>query len=107
MSKLQAPPLTLLEKYRGDEFQPLYTASVTVRGGEADHGRASGIARSDDGALQVDLRLPAELGGPWAAAATPEQLKLRLAMPPVSTARSACLPPARASRYPRPRSRRP
>lgn len=73
MSKPQAPPLTLLEKYRGDEFQPLYTASVTVRGGEADHGRASGIARSDDGALQVDLRLPAELGGPGGGS-NPEQL---------------------------------
>ncbi|MCY1523902.1 peroxiredoxin, Ohr subfamily [compost metagenome] len=73
MSKLQPPPLTLLEKYRGEEFQPLYTATVTVEGGEAAHGRASGIARSDDGALQVDLRLPAELGGPGGGS-NPEQL---------------------------------
>ncbi|CAM4019384.1 Ohr family peroxiredoxin [Bordetella tumulicola] len=73
MSKLQPPSLSLLDKYRGEDFQALYTTSVTVKGGEAEHGRASGIARSDDGALTVDLRLPAELGGPGGGS-NPEQL---------------------------------
>jgi Ohr subfamily peroxiredoxin len=73
MSKLQAPPLALLDKYRGEDFQALYTATVTVQGGEAAHGRASGIARSDDGQLQVDLRLPEALGGPGGGS-NPEQL---------------------------------
>ncbi|WP_407850323.1 Ohr family peroxiredoxin [Bordetella petrii] len=73
MSKPQAPSLSLLEKYRGEDFRALYTTRVTVRGGEAAHGRASGIARSDDGALQVDLRLPAELGG-QGGGTNPEQL---------------------------------
>ncbi|KOF55047.1 peroxiredoxin [Achromobacter sp. DMS1] len=44
-----------------------------MRGGEAAHGRASGRARSDDGALQRDLRLPRELGGPGGGT-NPEQL---------------------------------
>ena len=70
---LQPPPLALLHKYRGDDFQALYTARVTVRGGQAAHGRASGVARSDDGALQLDLRLPPELGGPGGGT-NPEQL---------------------------------
>jgi len=73
MTQLQAPALTLLDKYRGDEFQTLYTASVTVQGGQASHGRASGIARSDDGQLDVELRLPPELGGPGGGT-NPEQL---------------------------------
>jgi len=73
MSKLSPPSLSLLDKYRGDEFEPLYTACVTVKGGETAHGRASGVARSDDGALQVDLRLPAELGGEGGGS-NPEQL---------------------------------
>ncbi|MBV7485358.1 Ohr family peroxiredoxin [Bordetella sp. BOR01] len=73
MTKLQPPSLALLDKYRGGDFQPLYTTSVTVRGGEAAHGRASGIAQSDDNQLQVALRLPAELGGPGGGT-NPEQL---------------------------------
>lgn len=73
MSKLQPPPLTLLDKYRGDDFQAVYTANVTVNGGEVEHGRASGVARSDDGALQVELRLPTELEGPGGGT-NPEQL---------------------------------
>ncbi|WP_175779556.1 Ohr family peroxiredoxin [Burkholderia anthina] len=71
--KLQAPPLSLLDRYRGRDFQPLYTTSVTVSGGETGHGRASGVARSDDGNLAVDLRLPAEFGGPGNGT-NPEQL---------------------------------
>ncbi|NMK48839.1 Ohr family peroxiredoxin [Achromobacter sp. Bel] len=73
MRKLRPPPLTLLDKYRGPDFLPLYTTSVTVRGGEAAHGRASGIAISDDGELLVELRLPVELGGPGGGT-NPEQL---------------------------------
>lgn len=73
MSKLQRPPQSILEKYRGNEFQPLYTTSVTVLGGEAEHGRASGVAVSHDGELVVDLRLPVEMGGPGGGT-NPEQL---------------------------------
>ena len=71
--KLQAPPLSLLDKYRGPRFDPLYTTTVTVTGGETGHGRASGVARSDDGNLVIDLRLPAALGGPGNGT-NPEQL---------------------------------
>jgi len=71
--RLQPPPLTLLDKYRGREFAPLYTTTVTASGGESGHGRASGIARSDDGRLVLDLRLPTELGGPGNGT-NPEQL---------------------------------
>ncbi|WP_080439880.1 Ohr family peroxiredoxin [Burkholderia ubonensis] len=72
-NKLQAPPLSLLNKYRGRDFAPLYTTTVSVSGGETGHGRASGVARSDDGNLCVDLRLPAEFGGPGNGT-NPEQL---------------------------------
>lgn len=71
--RLQPPPLTLLDRYRGQGFTALYTTTVTVSGGVAGHGRASGIARSDDGNLMLDLRLPAALGGPGSGT-NPEQL---------------------------------
>ncbi len=71
--RLQPPPLTLLDRYRGQGFTALYTTTVTVSGGEAGHGRASGIARSDDGNLILDLRLPSALGGPGGGT-NPEQL---------------------------------
>lgn len=70
---LKPPPLTLLDRYRGRDFAALYTTTVTVSGGEAGHGRASGIARSDDGNLHLELRLPAALGGPGGGT-NPEQL---------------------------------
>jgi osmotically inducible protein OsmC len=73
MAPLQAPPTSLLDKYSGEEAQPLYTARVRVTGGEAAHGRASGNARSDDGVLDVELRLPVELGG-GGGGTNPEQL---------------------------------
>jgi osmotically inducible protein OsmC len=73
MSKLSAPPTSLLDVYTGSEILPLYSTSVTVTGGEAGHGRASGRAQSDDGALDLPLRLPAALGGPGGAT-NPEQL---------------------------------
>jgi lipoyl-dependent peroxiredoxin len=70
---LRPPSLTLLDKYRGKDGQTLYSTTVTVTGGESGHGRASGIARSDDGQLAVDLRLPEALGGPGGGT-NPEQL---------------------------------
>jgi len=70
---LKPPPTKMLDKYQGDEFAPLYTATVRVTGGAAGHGRASGHARSDDGLLAVDLRLPGALGGPGGGT-NPEQL---------------------------------
>jgi Ohr subfamily peroxiredoxin len=73
MTTLRPPPLTLLDKYHGRDPETLYSATVTVTGGEAGHGRASGIARSDDGNLAVNLRLPKALGGPGGGT-NPEQL---------------------------------
>lgn len=70
---LQPPPVTLLDKYKGQDFEPIYSTIVTVSGGEAEHGRASGVARSDDGTLDVKLRLPAALGGNGGGT-NPEQL---------------------------------
>ena len=46
----------------------LYTARAHVTG-----GRAEGHGRSGDGALEVDLRIPAELGGPGGGT-NPEEL---------------------------------
>lgn len=73
MTGLKPPPPSVLDKYHGDAAHPLYTGRVRVSGGEARHGRASGVVRSDDGALAVDLRLPPELGGPGGGT-NPEQL---------------------------------
>src|ERR1700741_4260209 len=73
MTTLRPPPLTLLDKYSGHEPQILYSTTVTVTGGGTGHGRASGIARSDDGQLVVDLRMPKALGGPGGGT-NPEQL---------------------------------
>jgi osmotically inducible protein OsmC len=73
MAKLQPPTTCPLDRYRGDEFLSLYATAVTVTGGEAGHGRASGIARSEDGNLELELRLPPELGGPGGGT-NPEQL---------------------------------
>lgn len=57
----------------GAAFSPLYTTTVTVHGGSAAHGRVSGRARSSDGVLDLDLRMPAELGGDGLGT-NPEQL---------------------------------
>lgn len=67
------PPGSLLEKYAGPAFEPIYATKVTVGGGDARHGRASGTARSDDGELDLDLRLPTAMGGPGGGP-NPEQL---------------------------------
>jgi Ohr subfamily peroxiredoxin len=73
MTLLRPPPLLLLDKYYGRDIQTLYSTTVTVTGGDAGYGRASGIARSDDGNLAVEFRLPEALGGPGGGA-NPEQL---------------------------------
>jgi lipoyl-dependent peroxiredoxin len=46
----------------------IYTAKAHVTG-----GRAEGHGRTEDGALEVDLRLPAEMGGPGGGT-NPEEL---------------------------------
>jgi lipoyl-dependent peroxiredoxin len=73
MAKLTAPPVSLLDKYHGSAFEPVYATKVTVTGGEAGHGRASGEVRSDDGELELDLRLPVAMGGEGGGT-NPEQL---------------------------------
>jgi len=47
---------------------PIYTARAHVSGGRAD-----GHGRTEDGALEVDLRLPTEMGG-QGGGTNPEQL---------------------------------
>ena len=47
---------------------PIYTAQAHVTG-----GRAEGHGRTSDGALEVDLRLPQEMGG-GGGGTNPEQL---------------------------------
>ncbi|TYB64875.1 Ohr family peroxiredoxin [Nonomuraea sp. PA05] len=44
-------------------FKPLYVTRVAVTGGSSAHARATGRARSADGALALELRMPEELGG--------------------------------------------
>jgi Ohr subfamily peroxiredoxin len=51
-----------------DERRPIYTAHAHVTG-----GRAAGHGRTSDGALEVDLRTPSELGGA-VEGTNPEQL---------------------------------
>jgi Ohr subfamily peroxiredoxin len=67
------PRLSPDNKYYGAAFKPLYTAQVTVSGGSSAHGRATGKARSVDGAIDLELRMPEELGGA-ASGPNPEQL---------------------------------
>jgi len=73
MPKLHPPPTSLLDVYRGSGIREIYTASVNIRGGEAEHGRASGVIKSDDGSLDLELRLPPIMGGPGGGT-NPEQL---------------------------------
>lgn len=73
MRRLRRPPTSLLGKFHGNEVQELYTGKVVVTGGEAAHGRASGIVRSEGGELELHLRLPRELGGEGGGT-NPEQL---------------------------------
>ncbi|MFE7837017.1 Ohr family peroxiredoxin [Streptomyces sp. NPDC057474] len=67
------PDLSVEKDFDGESFAPIYTTTVTVSGGTASHGRASGRARSADGVLDIDLRMPAELGGDGTGT-NPEQL---------------------------------
>jgi len=76
MSPLFPPPLTLLDKYFGQDFQTVYSTTVTVTGGEARHGRASGTVRSDDGQLDLDLACRTAWRAGWRT--NPEQCLLRL-----------------------------
>lgn len=48
--------------------QVLYTATATAKGGREGH------IRSSDGILDIDLKVPKELGGPGGAGSNPEQL---------------------------------
>jgi lipoyl-dependent peroxiredoxin len=68
-----APNLSVSHDFEGDTFAPIYTATVKLSGGSASHGRASGTAVSDDGQLNVELRVPTEMGGPGGGT-NPEQL---------------------------------
>ncbi|MDR0182009.1 peroxiredoxin [Lysobacter arvi] len=62
MGALKAPSTAWLDRYTGHE-QAMHTGRVRVTGGEAQHGCASGVVRSADGSLAIDLRLPELLGG--------------------------------------------
>jgi osmotically inducible protein OsmC len=65
------PSIALFSEHGGDG--ELYVASVSVAGGPAGNGRVSGIARSDDGELELELRMPRALGG-QGGGTNPEQL---------------------------------
>jgi len=71
MKRVVLPSIALSSRDRdgGD----LYVASVTATGGAAGHGRVSGLVRSDDGELELELRMPPELGGSGGGT-NPEQL---------------------------------
>jgi osmotically inducible protein OsmC len=49
-------------------MKTLYTAVATVHGGREGH------VKSDDGVLDLDLRVPKSMGGPGGAGSNPEQL---------------------------------
>ncbi|HEX3770526.1 MAG TPA: organic hydroperoxide resistance protein [Polyangiaceae bacterium] len=49
-------------------MKTLYTAVATVHGGREGH------AKSDDGVLDLDLRIPKSMGGPGGHGSNPEQL---------------------------------
>ena len=49
-------------------MKTIYTAVATVHGGREGH------VKSDDGVLDLDLRIPKSMGGPGGAGSNPEQL---------------------------------
>jgi osmotically inducible protein OsmC len=49
-------------------MKTIYTAVATVHGGREGH------VKSDDGVLDLDLRIPKTMGGPGGAGSNPEQL---------------------------------
>jgi Ohr subfamily peroxiredoxin len=55
------------------DVEPLYTTSVRVSSNDAREGHAAGTARSDDGNLQLELRMPDMLDR-LGVGANPEQL---------------------------------
>jgi Ohr subfamily peroxiredoxin len=67
------PILSTDHGYSGTAFKPLYVTHVSVTGGSSAHGRATGWARSADGVLDLELRMPEELGGDTSGP-NPEQL---------------------------------
>src|SRR5512147_296136 len=71
--RIRLPGLSTKQDFGGESFAPIYSTTVTVSGGVAGHGRASGRARSADGALDLNLRMPPELGGDGHGT-NPEQL---------------------------------
>lgn len=71
MKRVVPPPIGFPPGHGGDGG--LYVAAVSVTGGAAGDGRVSGLVRSDDGALELELRMPPELGGNGGDA-NPEQL---------------------------------
>lgn len=73
MSTIKPPHTELLDKYYGDEAQTLFTSRVSVISSAATHAWFSGLVRSDDGSLDLDLRLHSALGGPGGGT-NPEQL---------------------------------
>jgi Ohr subfamily peroxiredoxin len=73
MTRLRPPFSTLLDHDDGCDPHTLYTTTVIVTGGAACDGRESGIARSDDGELLLELRRPLALGGAGGGT-NPEQL---------------------------------
>lgn len=73
MTQLHTPPTKLLEKYYGDEARTLFTGRARVICDPERRGWFSGLVRSDDGALDLNLRLHAALGGPGGGT-NPEQL---------------------------------
>ncbi|MGV9383371.1 Ohr family peroxiredoxin [Nonomuraea sp. NPDC003707] len=60
---MNEPMLSTEHDYSGSTFKPLYVTRVAVSGGSSAHGRATGRARSADGTLDLQLRMPEELGG--------------------------------------------
>ncbi|MGW0633409.1 Ohr family peroxiredoxin [Streptomyces sp. NPDC002758] len=71
--QFRLPNLSTDMDFDGASFSTIYSTTVTVSGGAAAHGRASGLARSADGGLNLSLRMPAELGGDGQGT-NPEQL---------------------------------
>ncbi|WP_405624462.1 hypothetical protein [Streptomyces sp. NBC_00076] len=85
--QIRLPDLSTDKDFDGEFFAPLYTTTVIVSGGTASHGRASGRARSADGVLDLNLRMPAELGGGETARGRTPSNCSPPALPPASTGR--------------------
>jgi Ohr subfamily peroxiredoxin len=62
------PPPQQVARRRESTVAAIYTAEATAVGGR------EGRVRSTDGALDLDLAIPKELGGPGGRATNPEQL---------------------------------